>query len=558
MNRLFYGDCLTIMREMPLGSVDLVYLDPPFNSNRDYNAIYKDETGRPLPDQIDAFNDLWELSEERQRAIRMMPVLMRDYGVEDEVVEFWKIWMNALRNTQPRLLAYLSYMTERLLPLRTIVKPTGSIDLHCDPTASHYIKVMMDGIFGHENFRNEIIWQRTQAHGRAKKWGPIHDTILFYTRSDNYVWNRVYQKYTEAYLGSHYRYNDDHGQYRLVTLDGPGVRKGSSGLPWRGVDPTPKGRHWEVPPDRALPDWFDHPPGYADMTVQDRLEILDAAGLIYWPPRGKFPQYKRYLSVSEGNPVQDVITDIDVINSRAEERLGYPTQKPLALMKRIIEASTNRGDVVFDPFCGCATTLEAAHVLGRKWVGIDIAIHAIKRVAKVRLEARLGLRENVDFVIQGIPHTAEGAQDLWERDKHQFQKWAIEHIDGFVTSRKTGDGGIDGRLYFSIPDQRGLASMVIEVKGGKNVDIAVVRSLRGTLERDSALMAGLIVMEDLGERKTRNFEREMGALDDLDVNGVLYPRMQMLTVPEILAGKRFRTPSVARGRVVAQPVLPLG
>lgn len=558
MNRLFYGDCLTIMREMPLGSVDLVYLDPPFNSNRDYNAIYKDETGRPLPDQIDAFNDLWELSEERQRAIRMMPVLMRDYGVEDEVVEFWKIWMNALRNTQPRLLAYLSYMTERLLPLRTIVKPTGSIYLHCDPTASHYIKVMMDGIFGHENFRNEIIWQRTQAHGRAKKWGPIHDTILFYTRSDNYVWNRVYQKYTEAYLGSHYRYNDDHGQYRLVTLDGPGVRKGSSGLPWRGVDPTPKGRHWEVPPDRALPDWFDHPPGYADMTVQDRLEILDAAGLIYWPPRGKFPQYKRYLSVSEGNPVQDVITDIDVINSRAEERLGYPTQKPLALMKRIIEASTNRGDVVFDPFCGCATTLEAAHVLGRKWVGIDIAIHAIKRVAKVRLEARLGLRENVDFVIQGIPHTAEGAQDLWERDKHQFQKWAIEHIDGFVTSRKTADGGIDGRLYFSIPDQRDLASMVIEVKGGKNVDIAVVRSLRGTLERDSALMAGLIVMEDLGERKTRNFEREMGALDDLDVNGVLYPRMQMLTVPEILAGKRFRTPSVARGRVVAQPVLPLG
>jgi len=558
MNRLFYGDCLTIMREMPLGSVDLVYLDPPFNSNRDYNAIYKDETGRPLPDQIDAFNDLWELSEERQRAIRMMPVLMRDYGVEDEVVEFWKIWMNALRNTQPRLLAYLSYMTERLLPLRTIVKPTGSIYLHCDPTASHYIKVMMDGIFGHENFRNEIIWQRTQAHGRAKKWGPIHDTILFYTRSDNYVWNRVYQKYTEAYLGSHYRYNDDHGQYRLVTLDGPGVRKGSSGLPWRGVDPTPKGRHWEVPPDRALPDWFDHPPGYADMTVQDRLEILDAAGLIYWPPRGKFPQYKRYLSVSEGNPVQDVITDIDVINSRAEERLGYPTQKPLALMKRIIEASTNRGDVVFDPFCGCATTLEAAHVLGRKWVGIDIAIHAIKRVAKVRLEARLGLRENVDFVIQGIPHTAEGAQDLWERDKHQFQKWAIEHIDGFVTSRKTGDGGIDGRLYFSIPDQRDLASMVIEVKGGKNVDIAVVRSLRGALERDSALMAGLIVMEDLGERKTRNFEREMGALDDLDVNGVLYPRMQMLTVPEILAGKRFRTPSVARGRVVAQPVLPLG
>ena len=179
MNRLYYGDCLTIMQDMPLGSVDLIYLDPPFNSNRDYNAIYKDETGRQLPDQIEAFCDLWELDEERERAIRQMPVLMRDAGIDDDVAQFWKIWMNALRKTNPRLLAYLSYMVQRLLPMRGILKPTGSIYLHCDPAASHYIKIMIDGIFGHGNFRNEIIWCY-EIGGRGKRqFARKHDTVLF-------------------------------------------------------------------------------------------------------------------------------------------------------------------------------------------------------------------------------------------------------------------------------------------------------------------------------------------------------------------------------------------
>ena len=182
MNKLCYGDCLTIMQNMPMYCVDLVYLDPPFNSNRDYSAIYKDETGRPLPDQIEAFNDLWVLDEERERAIRHMPVLMREAGIDDNVAEFWRIWLNALRNTQPRLLAYLSYMTERMLPLRSIIKPTGSIYLHCDVTASHYIKVMMDGIFGHKNFRNEITWKRMQPKSHAlKNFSNSRDVILKYT-----------------------------------------------------------------------------------------------------------------------------------------------------------------------------------------------------------------------------------------------------------------------------------------------------------------------------------------------------------------------------------------
>lgn len=329
------------------------------------------------------------------------------------------------------------------------------------------------------------------------------------------------------------------------------MRSGSSGAPWRGVDPGESGSHWVIP-NAALPD------SARKLSSQDKLDLLEKLGRIYWPPKGKVPAYKRYLDEMPGTPVDTIWDDISGLQSQSKERLGYATQKPVALLERIISMASNEGDVVFDPFCGCATTLEAAQRLGRRWIGIDIAIHAIKRVAKIRLEDRLGLKEGVDFTVEGVPHSLEGARDLWERDKYHFQKWAIEQIDGFVTSRKTADGGIDGRLYFSLPNRADLASMVLEVKGGRNVGVNTVRDLRGVLERDSALMAGLIVMDDLGDRKTANFRREMGEASDLDVNGVLYPRMQMLTVAEILAGKPFLTPSVARGRSVAQPMLPLG
>ena len=183
MNRLYYGDCLAVMEEMLPDSVDLIYLDPPFNSSRDYNAIYTDETGRPLPTQIEAFCDTWILDEDRERAIRQMPILMREAGIADEVAEFWRLWVKALRKTNPRMLAYLSYMVQRLLPMRGLLKSTGSIYLHCDPTASHYIKIMMDAIFGHENFKNEITWQRTESHNTADRYGNIADILLYYTKS---------------------------------------------------------------------------------------------------------------------------------------------------------------------------------------------------------------------------------------------------------------------------------------------------------------------------------------------------------------------------------------
>ena len=469
MNRLYYGDNLTIMAEWPSHMVDLIYLDPPFNSNRQYNAIYKDETGRPLPDQIEAFCDMWELDDERERAIRTMPVLMRENGIDDATVEFWKLWMRALRDTQPRLLAYLSYMAQRLLVMHRILKPTGSLYLHCDPTASHYIKALLDAIFGHGQFQNEFIWYYGGGGASKRRWGRKHDTLLFYTRGKTWTFNadavRTPHKWTD-------------GQLRA-----DGSERSESGKLADDV-------------------WTHH-------------------SIMPW----------------------------------AKERMGYATQKPLALLERIIAASSNPGDVVLDPFCGCATTMEAAHKLGREWIGIDIAIHAVKRVARVRLTERLGLREGEDFTVEGVPRTVEGARDLWQRDKYHFQKWAVEQVEGFVTTKRSADGGVDGRVYYAVPHAQDLQSMVIEVKGGANVGIGVLRELKGVLDYDTALMAGLIVMDAPGTVKARNFAKFMGEAGTLEILGIEYPRMQLLTVSEILDGKRFATPTVA-GRHETEPRLP--
>lgn len=483
MNNLYYGDCLTIIRSMGLNSVDLIYLDPPFNSKKDYHALYKDETGRPLPDQVEAFCDQWTLDEERERSIRHMPILMREAGVDDAVTEFWRIWMNALRNTQPGLLAYLSYMVERLIWMRGLLRPTGSIYLHCDPTAGHYIKIMMDGIFGHKNFKREIIWNLQTASGyksQVKGYIRGHDTVLYYTKSNNFTFNKEFLPHKPEYIA----------RFKHIDESGRKYRNDRSG-----------GR-------------------------------------------------RQYLDTTDGVLLTDVWSDIMPFQqmSTSAERMGYDTQKPLKLLERIIKASSNEGDVILDPFCGCATTLEAAHKLKRKWIGIDIAIHAIKRVAAIRLRDRLGLVEGKDFVVEGVLRNFEGAQDLWKRDKYHFQKWAVEQVDGFVTTKRTADGGIDGRLYFSIHQHKDLQSMAIEVKGGENVNINVIRELRGVLDNDEALMAGLITLHPLGATKSRNFHKFMADAGDINVHGVHYPRLQMLSVEQILSGERFITPgAVGRG-----------
>ncbi len=529
MNRLYYGDCLTIMQDWPLQSVDLIYLDPPFNSNRQYNSIYKDETGRPLPDQIEAFCDMWELDAERERAIRTMPVLMRESGLDDSVAELWKLWMQALRGTQPNLLAYLSYMAQRLLIMKRILKPTGSIYYHCDPTASHYIKALMDAVLGHDNFQNEIVWQRTSAHNDARRYGAIHDTILFYSRTGSWNWHTQFQPYDEKHL-ARFRHQDPDGRR---WTDGDLTAKGLTGGGYE-YEYEGKNENWRVP--------------------LATMERLDMEGRLHRTHTGGL-RVKRYLDELEGRSAQSIWVDIPPINSQASERMGYATQKPVALMERIIKASSNPGDVVLDPFCGCATTIEAAHKLDRQWIGIDIAIHAVKRVARIRLEERLGLVEGQDFTIDGVPSTLEGAVDLWTKDKYHFQQWAVEQADGFVTTKRTSDGGVDGRIYFAVPDAKELQSMVVEVKGGANVTIESLRALKGVLDNDNALMAGLIIREPLGAVKARNFNRFMVDAGTIELWGNEYPKMQALTIEEILEGKRFATPTVA-GRHTQKPRMP--
>jgi DNA modification methylase len=554
MNKLWYGDNLTIMQGMPRHCVDLIYLDPPFNSKQNYNLLYKTMTGKPVPEQADAFCDTWEMDADKEQLARTMPVLMREYGVDDYYVEFWRLWMQALRYTQPHLLAYLIYMVQRLLHMKSLLRPTGSIYLHCDPTASHYIKVMMDGIFGHDNFRNEIVWKRSSAHNRAKRWGPVHDVLLFYTIGNNYTWNRTFGVYEPSYIASKYRHKDENGnRYRLSDLTGPGTRTGDSGKEWRGVDPTTYGRHWEPPHDRALPLWFVFPEDWSALPVRERLEHLQRQGLIRWPKKdGGRPEFKRYLETAAGQPIQDVVTDIDPVNSMAKDRLGYPTQKPVSLLKRIIGASTNRGEVVFDPFCGCGTTIYAAHELERKWIGCDIAILSIKLVRDV-LREKYRLVEGVHYLVEGIPVSAEQAAELAKVEPHQFQNWFVERVGGFPTKQKSGDRGIDGRLYFEVGNE--LRSMVLSVKGGA-IRPTDVRDLRGVLEREPDVeLAGFLSLRE----PSKAMEREAAEAGVYEYRGVTYPRIQLLTVSDVLESKReLITPTRVQSRIhTGQAALPL-
>ena len=276
MNTLWYGDCLTIIQGMKAQSVDLIYLDPPFNSNKNYHNIYKDETGRPLPDQVEAFCDMWTLDDERERALRHMPVLMREQGIDDDTVEFWRIWMNALRKTNPALLAYLSYMVERIVHMRALLRPTGSLYLHCDPTASHYIKVMLDGVFGHKNFRNEIVWKRTSAHADAKTMRSVHDCILQYTRSDSFTYNLQFAPYSQEHIERRYGNRDADGRrWMSDNLTAKGLSGGGYTYTYRDVVSV-----WRVPLKRM-----------ETLDVEQRLHVTKRGGI----------RIKRYLDEMRGS-----------------------------------------------------------------------------------------------------------------------------------------------------------------------------------------------------------------------------------------------------------------
>ena len=470
MNKLFYGDNLTIMKKMSSESVDLIYLDPPFNSNRSYNLLYKNTTGLPIPEQIEAFCDTWELDFEKSELASDIPRIMREYGINADTVHFWHYMVEALRMTDTKLLAYLVYMTIRMIEMYRILKPTGSFYLHCDPTASHYLKVILDGIFGNANFRNEIVWDYKRWPTKAKRFQRMHDIILFYGKS---AINTFTVLYREPSASSQKRWG---GKQQRVTFDEQGNR---------------------------LP------------TLEEQAD-------------------------SPGVPMNDV-WQIPIIAPSARERLGYPTQKPIALLERIILASSKEGDVVFDPFCGCGTTVEASIRNNRQWIGCDIAIHSIRLIQDTRV-TKYSLVEGKDYVIEGIPESTEQAQYLFEQDPFQFQYWSIEKTGGFCSNRKTGDSGIDGRIYFAAGSK--LCSMVLSVKGG-TVKPTDIRDLRGVLERESAVeMAGFISLHE----PTKAMIQEADAAGYYEYQGVKYPRIQLLTIDQIFEGKTWHCPSVVRAQ----------
>ena len=407
---IYCGDNLDQLKKLPDACIDLIYIDPPFNSNRNYEVF-------------------WGETQEK-----------RSFEDRHESTH-----------------AYIEFMRPRCVELVRVLKKTGSFYYHCDWHASHYVKVMLDQLFSENQFQNEIIWKRTSAHSSAKRYGPVHDTIFFYTGSSEYTWNPQYQPYDPDYLETFFEQTDAEGRkWKRMDLTGDGIRNGESGLTWRGIDVTAKGRHWAIPKDVPI--------GFRGGSVIERLEAMDAAGMIHWPlkPDG-VPRLKQYADQMPGVPLQTVWTDIRPLHNLSAERLGYPTQKPLPLLERIIKASSNENDIVLDAFCGCGTALAAAQQLGRQWIGIDISPTACRVMAKrLRDVCRLPEDEKLwrvgrGFVVRDLPWTEEKLRKI---PPFEFENWAVIALGGIPNKAQVGDMGIDGRIYpvSSMPRQSGKAA----------------------------------------------------------------------------------------------------
>lgn len=523
-NRLYYGDNLDILRRyIQDETVNLVYLDPPFNSKATYNVLFGDAKGQKSTAQVQAFDDTWHW--DHAAAVAFDGVL-RQGGRPAEAMHAFEMLLG-----HGDMLAYLAMMAPRLIELRRVLRSTGSIYLHCDPTASHYLKVLMDAVFGPEHFRNEIVWKRTSAHNAAKRFGPVHDILLFYARSDHPTWNPATQPIPQETIDHWYNNIEPESgrHFNRADLTAAGTRSGPSGSPWRGIDPTTKGRHWAIP-------------GFVGEIVrgldtQAALDALDAAGRLFWPRKeGGMPMLKRYLDESPGIAAQDVITDINPLNNVSAERLGYPTQKPLALLERIIQASSNPGDVVLDPFCGCGTTVAAAQKLGRRWIGIDVT-HLAINLMRTRLRDMFG--DAAEFAVVGEPTTTEDAQELADTDPWQFQVWALGLVGARPAELKKGaDKGVDGRLYFRDDEKGPAKQVVISVKAGK-LHAPYVRDLRGVVDREKAAIGVLLTMQD----PTQPMRSEAASAGFYEAQwGERFPRIQIVTVGELLAGRRLDMP----------------
>jgi DNA modification methylase len=506
-NTLYYGDNLEILRKhIPDESVDLIYLDPPFNSNRDYNVIFKEATGEESEAQLRAFSDSWHWTPATQRTLEELAEC-----APSKLVDLINGFINVLGHND--VTAYLVMMAIRLVELHRVLKPTGSLYLHCDPTASHYLKIVLDTIFGKMNFRNEIVWKRTTAHSDPSRWGRVHDTLFFYTKSENYTWNSVFMPYDEEYK-ARFRYTDPDGRrWADYDLTAKGLSGGGYTYTYKGVTSL-----WRVP--------------------LETMKRLDAEGRLHFTKSGGI-RLKRYLDELPGLTIQDVITDIPPINSQAKERLGFPTQKPVALLERIIQASSNEGDLVLDPFCGCGTTIIAAQKLKRRWIGIDITHLAIS-LMKYRLHDTFG--DDVQYEVIGEPVDTQSARALAEQDRYQFQWWALSLIKARPVSdekKKGADEGIDGTLYFIDDAKTPPKKIIVQVKSGK-VQVRDIRELIQVVHRTKATMGFFITLEEptdpmLKEALAEGLYKSPGWVKQ-------YQKIQIRTIAQLLAGEDFDMP----------------
>jgi site-specific DNA-methyltransferase (adenine-specific) len=547
VNRLYYGDNLDILRRREYfadASVDLVYLDPPFKSDQDYNVLFQEKDGSRAAAQIKAFSDTWEWNQASAAAC-------------DEVIQIGGRVSDALRAFKMVLggsdmMAYLAMMAPRLLELRRVLKPTGSLYLHCDPTASHYLKLLLDSIFGPENFRSEVIWRRSNGHNKvSRQFGPIHDTLLFYARSNDAYFRPGLTPVTRGYVREWFTAEDEHGAFRTNMLTGPGTRTGASGRKWRNFDPTSVGRHWAIP--ASLRDAL--PPEASEWDTQQCLDHLYDAGLIYIPRDGEGqPKYKQY--VGPGIPYQDVwayqpYTQGCLYGTEAgidedvkwlqhdQERLGYPTQKPEGLLARIIESSCPSDGVVLDPFCGCGTSIAAAQQLHRAWIGIDITHLAITLI-RHRLSDAHGESIRETYSVTGEPVSVPDAEELAATDPYQFQWWALGLVGARPTEQKKGaDKGIDGRIFLHEVTGGETQEIVLSVKAG-HTGPNHVSELRGVMEREGAIIGVLITMQE----PTRAMIREAASGGFYESRWGRHPRLQILQVGELLDGAQIDCPPV--------------
>ena len=532
-NALYYGDNLAVLREyISDESVDLIYLDPPFNSNASYNVLFREKSGEDSPAQIKAFSDTWQWTQETERTYELD--IIQNPATPLQVKEMVAALRQFLGSNA--MTAYLVMMAPRLVELHRVLKPTGSIYLHCDPTAGHYLRLLMDATFGKERFKSQIVWKRTSAHSDTrqgrKQHGRICDLILFYTKGDSWTWNPLYTEYDKDYIDQSYRHTEEETgrRYRLDNLTGPGgARKGNPSYEVMGVT-----RYWRY--------------------SKERMQQLIDEGRVVQARPDSVPAYKRYLDEMPGVPLQDLWTDINPIGSRAKERLGYPTQKPQSLLERIILSSSNPGDVVLDPFCGCGTAVAAAEKLQRRWLGIDVT-HLAVALMKSRLKTAFNHLPGRDYQVFGEPVDTGSARALWQQDPFQFQFWAVSLLEAQPQehARRGPDRGIDGILYFIDGPRRSPQKVVIQVKGGK-VSSPVIRDLKGVVEREKAAMGLFITLEE--PTKAMLTEAASGGLFHSHIWNRDFPKIQIRTISQMLQGSGFDLPPVPSAYQSAQRIRP--